>query len=153
LGSARAADLPGAPETPAGKNAPLPLWEVGLYSIVGWQPAYPGSDQNLTSSQLLPYAIYRGSVLRIEGRGVGVLAFQTPRFEWDASASGSFGSPSNRVRARQGMPDIGTLVQLGPALLVNLGDLSDPKRDPRQTRLSFPVRAVFDAYDNLRYKG
>jgi outer membrane protein len=149
----RAADLPGATEKPAGKNAPLPLWEVGLYSIAGWQPAYPGSDQNLTSSQILPYGVYRGSILRLEGGGVGVRAFRTPRFEWDVSASGSFGSPSNRVHARVGMPDIGTLVQLGPALLVNLGDLGDPDRDPRQTRLEFPVRAVFDAYDNLKYRG
>ena len=55
--AAKDAESPAAPETPAGKDAPLPLWEAGLYSIGAWQPAYPGSDQNLTSSQLLRYAI------------------------------------------------------------------------------------------------
>jgi len=151
--AARDAESPAAPETPPGKNTPLPLWEAGIYSIAGYQPAYPGSDQNLTSSQLLPYAIYRGSILRVEGGGLGLRALQTPRFEWDVSASGSFASPSSEVRARQGMPDIGTLVQLGPALRVNLADLIDPQRDPRLTRLEFPVRAVFDAYDTMQYKG
>ena len=150
---ARDAESPAAPETRAGRNTPLPLWEVGAYSIGAWQPAYPGSEQNLTRSQLLPYAIYRGSMLRVEGGGIGVRALRTPRFEWDVSASGSFGSPSNEVRARQGMADIGTLVQLGPALRVNLGDLVDPNRDPRQTRLEFPVRAVFDAYHGFGYEG
>jgi len=151
--TARDAESPAAPETPAGKNAPLPLWEVGLYSIAGWQPAYPGSDQNLTSSQLLPYGIYRGSILRVEGGGLGVRAFQTPRFEWDVSASGSFGSSANEVRARQGMADIGTLVQFGPALRVNLGDLIDPRRNSRLTRLEFPIRAVFDVYEDFGYMG
>ena len=151
--AARDAESPAAPETPPGKDTPLPLWEVGIYSIAGYQPAYPGSDQNLTSSQLLPYAIYRGSMLRVEGGGLGVRALQTPRFEWDVSASGSFGSSANEVRARQGMQDIGTLVQFGPALRINLGDLIDPKREPRITRLEFPVRAVFDAYESMQYKG
>jgi hypothetical protein len=151
--AARDAESPAAPETPPGKNTPLPLWEVGIYSIAGWQPAYPGSEQNLASSQLLPYAIYRGSILRVEGGGVGVRALQTPRFEWDVSASGSFGSSANEVRAREGMADIGTLVQLGPALRINLADLIDPRRDPRLTRLEFPVRAVFDVYNDFHYKG
>jgi outer membrane scaffolding protein for murein synthesis (MipA/OmpV family) len=151
--AAKDAESPAAPETPAGKDAPLPLWEAGLYSIGAWQPAYPGSDQNLTSSQLLPYAIYRGSIVRVEGGGLGVRALQTPRFEWDVSASGSFGSSANQVRAREGMQDIGTLVQMGPAFRINLGDLRDPRRDPRLTRLEFPVRAVFDVYDDFHFKG
>jgi outer membrane scaffolding protein for murein synthesis (MipA/OmpV family) len=150
---ARDAESPAAPENTAGANPPLPLWEVGLYGIAGWQPAYPGSDQNLTNAQLLPYAIYRGSMLRVEGGGVGLRTVQTPRFEWDVSASGSFGSSANEVRARQGMPSIGTLVQLGPALRINFGDLIDPARDPRLTRFEIPVRAVFDATEDLGYKG
>jgi outer membrane scaffolding protein for murein synthesis (MipA/OmpV family) len=151
--AAKEAESPAAPETAAGKDAALPLWEAGIYSIGAWQPAYPGSDQNLTSSQLLPYAIYRGSMLRVEGGGLGVRALQTPRFDWDVSASGSFGSSANQVRVREGMPDIGTLVQFGPAFRINLGDLVDPARDSRLTRLEFPVRAVFDVYDSFHYKG
>jgi outer membrane scaffolding protein for murein synthesis (MipA/OmpV family) len=154
--AARADESPAAPASTAGRyerDEPLPLWELGLYSIAGWQPAYPGSDQNLTSSQLLPYAIYRGSVLRVEGGGVGMRAFETPRFEWDVSASGSFGSSADKVTARHGMQSIGTLVQIGPALRVNLGDLVSDRRDPRLTRLEFPVRAVFDASNGLAHRG
>jgi outer membrane scaffolding protein for murein synthesis (MipA/OmpV family) len=154
--AARADESPAAPASTAGRyerDEPLPLWELGLYSIAGWQPAYPGSDTNLTSSQLLPYAIYRGSVLRVEGGGVGMRAFETPRFEWDVSASGSFGSSADKVPARSGMASIGTLVQIGPALSINLGDFAGNPRDPRLTRLEFPVRAVFDASHGLEHRG
>jgi hypothetical protein len=154
--AARADESPAAPASTAGRyerDEPLPLWELGLYSIAGWQPAYPGSSQNLTSSQLLPYGVYRGSVLRVEN-GLGVRAFETPRFEWDVSASGSFGSSADKVTARHGMQSIGTLVQIGPALTVNLGDLVGSKqRDPRLTRLEFPVRAVFDASNGFAHRG
>jgi outer membrane scaffolding protein for murein synthesis (MipA/OmpV family) len=146
-------ESPAAPEATGAQPLPLPLWEVGLYAIAGWQPAYPGSAQNLTNFQVLPYAIYRGSMLRVEGGGVGVRALQTPRYEWDVSGSGSFGSSANEVRARQGMPSIGTLVQLGPVFRVNFADLLDPRRDPRLTRFEIPVRAVFDATEDLGYKG
>jgi outer membrane scaffolding protein for murein synthesis (MipA/OmpV family) len=154
--AAHAEESPAAPSSTAGRyerDEALPLWEVGLYSIAGWQPAYPGSDQNLTSSQLLPYGIYRGSTLRLEGGGVGVRALQTPRFEWDVSASGSFGSSADKVTARHGMQSIGTLVQIGPALRINLGDVIGNQRDVRQTRLEFPVRAVFDASNGLAHRG
>ena len=134
-------------------HEPLPLWEVGLVGIGAYQPAYPGADKDIARARLLPYAIYRGSVRRLDGGGVGVRAFSTPRFEWEASGSAAFGSSANQVPARAGMPNIGTLVEIGPALKVNLGDLIDPSRDARKTRLEIPVRAVFEASHGVRHEG
>jgi len=57
------------------------------------------------------------------------------------------------VHVRQGMPAIGTLVEIGPALKVNLGDLVDDKREPRLTQLEIPVRAVFDVNDGFSHRG
>jgi outer membrane protein len=69
------------------------------------------------------------------------------------SGSGSFGSAANKVRVRAGMPSIGTLVEIGPALKINLGDLVDDKREPRLTQLEIPVRAVFDVNDGFSHRG
>jgi outer membrane protein len=151
--SAAAQDIPTEATEPATPNEPVPLWEIGLVGIAAYQPAYPGSDQNLARGRVLPFGIYRGSILRVDGGGVGVRAFRTPRFEWDASGSGSFGSSANRVRARNGMPSIGTLVEIGPELKINLGDLVDRRRDLRATRLEIPVRAVFDVSDGFSHQG
>ena len=50
------------------------------------------------------------------------------------------------------MPAIGTLVEIGPALKVNLGDLVDAERDPHLTQLEIPVRAVFDVNDGFAHQ-
>jgi len=146
------ADTAGATE-PTSPREPLPLWEIGLVGIAAYQPAYPGSDQDLGRVRVLPFGIYRGSVLHADGNGIGVRALRTPRWEWDVSGSGSFGSSANKVDARRGMPNIGTLVEIGPAVKVNLGDLVDARREPRLTRLEVPVRAVFDVNDGFAHRG
>lgn len=147
-----AADTSGATE-PTRPREPLPLWEIGLVGIAAYQPAYPGSDQDLARVRVLPFGIYRGSLLRADGNGIGLRGFRSKRIEWDVSGSGSFGSAANKVRVRQGMPAIGTLVEIGPALKVNLGDLVDDKREPRLTQLEIPVRAVFDVNDGFSHRG
>ena len=137
---------------PASPDEPVPLWEVGVVGIGAYSPAYPGSDQDFLRGRVLPYAIYRGPLLRLDGSGVGLRIFDTPRLEWEASAAGSFGNPSSRVRAREGMASIGTLVEVGPALKINLGDLLG-QRDRRATRLELPVRAVFDTDAGFGHRG
>jgi MipA family protein len=132
---------------------PLPLWEIGLVGIAAYQPAYPGSDQNFARVRVLPFGIYRGSLIRADGNGIGLRALHTPRFEWDLSGSGAFGSSANSVHAREGMPSIGTLIEIGPALKVNLGDLVNPGSDPHRTQLEIPVRAVFDISDSFAHRG
>jgi outer membrane protein len=147
-----AADTSGATE-PTRPREPLPLWEIGLVGIAAYQPAYPGSDQDLARVRVLPFGIYRGSLLRADGNGIGLRGFRSKRIEWDVSGSGSFGSAANKVHVRQGMPAIGTLVEIGPALKINLGDLVDDKREPRLTQLEIPVRAVFDVNDGFSHRG
>jgi len=146
------ADTGGATE-PTRPKEPLPLWEIGLVGIAAYQPAYPGSDHDLARLRVLPFGIYRGAVLHADGNGIGVRALRTPRWEWDVSGSGSFGSSANKVDARRGMPSIGTLAEIGPAVRINLGDLVDPKREPRLTRLELPVRAVFDVSHRFDHEG
>ena len=156
VASAFAQDTPvdtSAATEPTRPKEPLPLWELGLVGIAAYQQAYPGSDQDFARLRVLPFGIYRGSLLRADGNGIGLRAFRSPRFEWDVSGSGSFGSSANRVHAREGMPSIGTLVEIGPAAKVNLGDLVVSGREPRLTQLELPIRAVFDVSHHFDHRG
>lgn len=127
----------------------LPRWEAGAFGLVVSQQAYPGSDQQVQRSLLLPFLIYRGERLRSERGGAGLRAFKADAFELDLGASAALGSSAKRIEARRGMPDLGTLVELGPRLrwtLARHGDCST-------WRLDLPLRSVHDLSDGLQRRG
>lgn len=132
-------------QAPAGQ----PLWEVGGFALGVSQQAYPGSDQRVNRALALPYFVYRGEVLRADRDTVGLRAFKTRDFELDVGFAGSFGSNSDRIDARQGMKDLGTLVELGPRLKWNLG--AGPAGG--SLRAELPLRAVFDISDSFAHRG
>jgi MipA family protein len=126
-----------------------PLWEIGAVGIGIRQQAYPGSDEQVQRALLLPFAIYRGEFFRADNDTAGLRALKTPRFELDIGVSGAFGSSSNDIEARRGMPNLGTLVEFGPRLKVNLG----PGPGGGRWRLELPLRGVFDLSDSLAHRG
>ena len=132
-------------QAPAGQ----PLWEVGGFALGVSQQAYPGSDQRVNRALALPYFVYRGEILRADRDTVGLRAFKTRDFELDVGFAGSFGSNSDRIDARQGMKDLGTLVELGPRLKWNLG--AGPAGG--SLRAELPLRAVFDISDSFAHRG
>jgi hypothetical protein len=142
-----ASKLPGigddAPQPPE-----RPLWEYGLAGIGVKQIAYPGSSYSVNRGLVVPYLIYRGEVVRAEGGGLGLRAVRQPRYQLDLGFSGSFGSGSD-VPAREGMPNIGTLIEVGPVLKIRLGDLSRPG----PWRIDLPLRGVLDVSDSFNYRG
>lgn len=127
----------------------LPLWEVGAFGLAVSQLAYPGAAEHVNRGLALPYLIYRGEFLRVDRGSAGIRALKTPTFELDVGVAASFGSSSDDVEARRGMPDLGTLVEFGPRLKWHLGP------GPGGGRLSaeFPLRGVFDLNDGLAHKG
>ncbi len=138
-----------APEAPVQPNS-RPLWEIGVGGLAASQPAYPGSSVTTSRAIVLPFVIYRGDVLRAEQSTVGLRAFKTPRFELDVGFAAALGSSANDVPARIGMSDIGTLVEFGPRLKINLGDVSKGRGD---FTLELPVRGVFDLSRSLANRG
>lgn len=126
-----------------------PLWEVGGVGIAVSQQAYPGSDKQVRRGVVLPYFLYRGRFLRADNDGIGLRAVKTPAYEFDVSAAASFGSRASDDPVRQGMPNLGTLVEFGPRLKVNLGGTAETGR----WRLDVPLRGVFDLSDSLEYRG
>jgi outer membrane protein len=129
-----------------------PLWTAGLFAVAGHHAVYPGAARRTTSAALLPFVTYRGPLLRLESGTAGLRAMRTPRAELDFSAAASFGSGGQDSGAREGMPAVGKLAEIGPSLRINLGELrEDGKRPP--WRLDLPVRFVFDVDRDLHYEG
>jgi hypothetical protein len=128
---------------------PLPLWELGVFGAGLSQLAYPGADEQIKRGLVLPFAIYRGQVLRADDQGAGLRAVRTDHFELDVSFSGSFGKGSRPVQARRGMRRLGTLAEFGPVArwFINGREARD------RLSLELPVRGVFDAGDGLRRRG
>jgi outer membrane protein len=130
-----------AQATPANPAAGLPLWEAGLFGIAITQPAYPGSAERVSRALGLPYLIYRGRYFRAERGVVGLRALKTPRAELDVGFAASLGSHSSDIAVRRGMADLGTMIEFGPRLKINLGDISNGRS---HSRLQFPLREVID---------
>ena len=130
-------------------NASLPLWEVGAIGTGLTQQAYPGSSQMVDRALVLPVFVYRGKYFRADRGNVGLRAFKSDTVEVDVGFSGSFGSSSNDIEARKGMPDLGTLVEFGPRVKWNLG--SGPGNG--RWRAELALRGVFDLTDSLKDKG
>ena len=138
------------PTSPANVEPKLPLWEIGLLGLGFTQSAYPGSENRSNLLLALPYIVYRGKYLRTDRGSVGVRALKTPRLEVDVGLAASLGSQSSDIEARRGMADLGTMVEFGPRLKINLGDISN---GPSNSRLQFPLRGVIDVSHEYRLKG
>lgn len=138
------------PEQSESTNYVEPLWEAGVLGTGVSQPAYPGAEERANLLLPLPYIIYRGKYLRIDRGTVGVRAIKTPRTELDVGFAASLGSRADNIEVRRGMDDLGILVEFGPRLKIDLGDMSD---ELHQSRLQFALRGVFDINDHLSYRG
>ena len=130
-------------------EAPLPLWEAGVFGGTAVTPAYPGASERSTRSLALPYLIYRGKVLRADRSGVGARLLDTQRFDVDIGFALSLPARSSDVPARRGMPDLGTLVEFGPRLKIKLAEPTQHSR----LGLELPLRAVIEMRGGLRRQG
>ena len=130
----------------------LPLWELGVFAFGVSQQAYPGSDEQLARGLVLPYGQYRGRFLRADRETAGLRAVKTPIYELDVGISASFGGNSSEIGVRRGMPELGTLVEFGPRVKINLGSWGDGRHAGRW-RLELPLRGVFDLTDSAAHRG
>ncbi|MCU0924780.1 MAG: MipA/OmpV family protein [Hydrogenophaga sp.] len=87
--------------------------------------------------------------MRADQDTVGLRALKTDRVELDLGVAGSFGGGGEEIEARRGMSELGTLVELGPRLKLNLGEPVGRGR----FRAEIPLRGVFDLNDRGRYRG
>ncbi|MFM7706033.1 MAG: MipA/OmpV family protein [Rubrivivax sp.] len=126
---------------PAARAQEAPArWEVGVLAFGVSQQAWPGAASQIRRAYPLPYAFYRGPLLRVDQETVGLRAVKTPGFELDLGFAGAFGSRAQDIPARRGMPDLGTLVEFGPRGTWQLGQTESGTR----WQFELPLRGVFD---------
>lgn len=148
--AAGAAQAQAEAPAPAPAHVPeLPLWEFGVAGAGASTPAYPGSSDRSRRAAALPFVIYRGEVFRADQSGIGARLVRKERVELDVGLAASLPADSDDVEARRGMPNLGTLLELGPRLKVLLAEPSESSR----VRLDLPLRAVIEARGGLRGQG
>ncbi len=128
------------------------LIEAGLFFGGGYVPDYPGSNENQARYLPLPFIIYRGSIVRADERdGVRARVVLAQRVHMELSVAGSFPVNSKNNAARQGMPDLDWLGEIGPRLTVFI---TEPKAQTR-LKLLIPFRAVFSSnfQDSFKHRG
>lgn len=128
----------------------LPRWEAGVSTVTLYAPDYRGADQMRVRPLVLPYAMYRGDVIRADRDGLRAHLLDGQRTQFTISAGLGLPVRSDRNEARRGMPEIDWVLELGPALNVSLAT-SDNGRNDLQLRL--PVRAAFALDGGIDYVG
>lgn len=139
--------LLGPPAHAAGGDQPL--FEAGVFVAGGSFPDYPASNQNHFHALPLPYLIYRGQTFQLSQNAARGIFYATPAVSFDLSATAAFRS-SHDDTARQGMPGLDYMGQVGPRLNVLLA------RDAMYARIDFelPVRAVVSTnFSSVAFRG
>ncbi len=121
-----------------------PVWEVGVLAAVFNSSEYPAADQNQINIIPAPYFIYRGETLRIgDGSIARAVAIDKSWYELDLSLAGSFNANSEDNEAREGMPDLDFIFELGPQLRVRLSKFEFEQYGKGELFLNLQARAAF----------
>jgi hypothetical protein len=143
-----AAGLAAAPA--AAQEVRRPLLELGAFGGAGLVPDYPASDRSEFRALALPWLIYRGEIVQSDERGLRSRLYRATDLELTLNVNGALSSSSSGG-AREGMPDLEYLGEVGPSLRWT------PWRDEaRRTRMTveLPVRAAFGTdLSRIRHRG
>lgn len=124
----------------AGK--PLPIIEGGVGIFHARFPHYPSAATSFALTLPYPTFIYRGDVVRAdENGGLRSRFFNTENFEVNLSIGGALPVSSEKIEAREGMPDLKTMVEFGPGFIWHI----TPKKKKYRFRLSLniPIRIAY----------
>lgn len=116
-----------------------PKWELGVGLGVLSLPHYRGSDQRTEYAAPIPYVRYSGKRLKVDKEGGRFYFYNGDDVKIDLSTAFSFPVDSEDNRARQGMPDIDAIIELGPRIQFNLYESDDKNL---RFRFGLPLRAA-----------
>lgn len=142
---------PAAVTDPAAETG-LPLWEVGLFGFGLRGPDYPASSEQSLNGLVVPFAVYRGELLRVDEEGdARLVPIDRPAYEVSFSAAAAFGADSSDNEAREGMPDLDPLIELGAQFVLRGPELAGGEID---AALEARVVSSLDTSDlGLTYRG
>ena len=125
-------------------------WEMGVGVVAIDLPLYPGSSQDASYILPFPYLRLESKYLDID-QGIESKLFKSSKVRF--SLSGGLGVPVNSAdsTAREGMPDLDLVLQVGPSLDVIFDQRSS---GAREFRLELPLRlAVATDFSSTRNTG
>ena len=116
-----------------------PQWDLGIGAGAFRYHLYPGAKQTADLVLPAPYFTYRSPKLEID-RGIRSFLYRSEKAVLDISAD--FGVPvdSDDTVARQGMPDLDLMLQIGPSIEFLLNDARQSYFD---IRFELPIRLAF----------
>lgn len=130
--------------------AEVPRWEIGMGAGGVRLPDYRGSDESRNYLLPFPYFAYRLDWLKADRSGVRATIFDTDRTELNLSLGATPPVRSSKNQAREGMPDLKPMIEIGPSLDVRLWR---SEGGSRSLDLRMPLRAAFEARTNPRAAG
>ncbi len=138
------------PSQAMAQQVELPKWEVGASAVGIYAPDYRGADEMRGRGFVLPYVVYRGDWLRADREGLRAEFLKNDDIQFNFSAGLGLPVDSDRNEARRGMPEIDWVVELGPAMNINLSRWNGGRGE---LDLRLPVRAAFALDSGLDYVG
>jgi outer membrane scaffolding protein for murein synthesis (MipA/OmpV family) len=116
-------------------------WEFGI-GLGGLSiPHYRGSGQSYEYLAPIPYVRYHGDRLKVDREGGRYYFYDARKVKLDLSATFSFPVKSDENTARQGMPDIDALLELGPRLQWYIWESEDSHL---RLRVGAPLRVAIN---------
>lgn len=117
-----------------------PSWQIGV-GVGGLSlPHYRGSDQSSNYISPIPYLRYNGNKLKVDREGGRYNFVDDNDIRIDVSLAFSLAVDSEDNRAREGMFDLGHIIEVGPRIQYKLYQSSD---NNIRFRFALPLRAAF----------
>lgn len=95
-------------------------WELGVGIGAISAPDYRGSKERSNYVAPIPYVIYRGKYIQTDRDGVRSKLFEREKYELNLSLSASVTPDSDENKLREGMPELFSTLEFGPAFNINL---------------------------------
>ena len=126
-----------------GKESPVKekaTWQLGV-GVGGLSlPHYRGSDQSSNYVSPIPYVRFNGDRLKVDREGGRYNFYDDDDIRVDVSLAFSLAVDSEDNRAREGMSNLGHIIELGPRIQYKLYQSEDKNL---RFRFALPLRAAF----------
>jgi len=99
-------------------------WEIGAGITTFSAPDYRGSNESRQYTLPIPYLVYKGEFLTVDGDISGKL-LASDRVKLDISIAGTLPVDSEKNKARIGMTDLDPIIEAGPSLQFLLSSEND----------------------------
>jgi outer membrane scaffolding protein for murein synthesis (MipA/OmpV family) len=122
----------------------LSLWEFGAGAGIIDIANYPSSSQRNLISAALPYVVYRGDIFRAgDGNGVRAVVIDKNNLEIGLSFGGAFSADSEDDTAREGMPELDFLLEIGPQAIYQIKKYKFKNGGNAHLKARLQLRAAF----------